>query len=272
MPITSDPFAELLAAQTQAVRDIYESELLAEFRGLGSWRDSDLADWARASSSIVVEAESLIAEIADGILDAQIESLLGAVGGNPVDIASVVGPATRGGVPPEEVYPRAIKTVWRSLGNGNTLEGSINAGAARISEMFQLDTERVIDLTAVNKFANENRIVGYKRVLTGSHNCALCILASTQTYHKRQLKGIHPRCKCKVSPVTSFESSKALDRDLIEQVHAEVAKQFGISDRAARQIDYRKILMTRGHGEHGPTLTFRNYNFTGPRGLKTPGE
>jgi hypothetical protein len=272
MPLVTDPYADLLAAQVQAVRDVYTAELVSTFTGLGSWRSRDIGSWAPAAADVVVEAESLVAELADGIFDAQIADLLGDVSGVPVDVASVVGPATRAGVAPEEVYARAFKPVWKAVGDGKPLEHGVSSGASRIAEMFHLDLERTVDLTAINKFANENRIVGYRRVLTGTHNCALCILASTQIYHKRQLKGIHPNCKCKVRPLASFEEPKTLDRDLIEQVHAAVASKFGVSDRAARQIDYRKILLTRKHGEYGPTLTFRKYNFTGPSDLKTPGE
>lgn len=272
MPVATDPLAEALSRQAEAIRAIYQQELGEAFRGVGSWRSGDIESWTRLAVPIVLEAEQLIAEVADVVIDAQLEALLGEVLVPPLDVAAVTGAATRGGVSPEEVYGRAFKPVWQALGNGRSLEEGIESGVTRVSEMFQLDTERVIDLAAVEKFANENRITGYRRVLTGSHNCALCILASTQTYHKRQLKGIHPRCKCRVTPVTTLDGPNDLDGDLIEQVHREVSKQFGISDRAARQIDYRKILLTREHGEHGPTLTFRQYNFTGPRDLETPGE
>lgn len=254
------------------VKSLYLQELTDEFLSLKSYRGQDVDRWLSAAIPIVNESQSTIAEIADIAFDAEIYALLGDVSSDPIDLSLVTGGALRNGVPPEEVYARAFKPVWQGTGNGLDLQESVAHGVSRLSEMFQLDSERVIDHVAIEKFANENRIVGYKRVLSGAHNCALCILASTQVYHKRELKGIHPNCKCTVRPVASFENSNTLDRDLIEQVHREVQNQFGISDKAARQIDYRKILFTREHGEYGPTLTYRQYNFTGPSDLKTPGE
>lgn len=273
MATLTDDMSAALARQVSTIKTIYSDRLSEEFRSLGYWGKDSIQKWNEISVPMVVEAQQVTADIASASFDLQLQLLLdGEYQPFDVDYSVVTGPAIRNGVPVEEVYQRAFKPVWRGIGNGYTIDDSVEMGVSRFREMFDLDIERVVDHVAINRFANENKIVGYRRVLIGAANCALCIVASTNTYHKRELKGIHPHCNCKVSPVMSFEDSKTLDRNLLDDVHRQVALRFGVSDRAARSIDYRKILLTREHGEYGPTLTFSGHKFTGPEGLQTPGE
>lgn len=273
MATLDNSLAESLSDQILAVRDFYLDELILEFKNLGSWREDSLSAWKDKSVPIVFEAQNTAMDIANAVIDMQLEILLdGEFSTVYPPRESVTGSAVRNGVPPDVVYGRAFKPIWQSTGNGAPIDQAVQHGISRLTEMFDVDLSRVVDHTSIERFANENRIVGYRRVLSGVHNCALCILASTQTYHKRELKGIHPHCKCTVVPVLSFEQPNALDRVLIDQVHQQIQDRFGISDRAGRQIDYRHIVMVRNHGELGPSLTFRDYNFTGPKALKTPGE
>lgn len=268
----ADTITEAMASQIAAVKSFYEDELLSEFRSLGFWGKDNIGNWIDKSVPIVLEAENIVADIAESYIDIQLQDLLSEFSTATIPRDRVTGKATRG-VPPEDVYARAFKPVWQGIGSGLSVPESVSHGESRLSRMFDLDIERVADLMSIERFANEERIVGHRRVLTGLRNCALCIVASTQLYHKSELKPIHPGCKCRTVPVISFENpNHILDGDLLEQVHAGVKSQFGISARDAREIDYRKILVTRQHGEYGPTLTYARYHFTGPSGLKTPGE
>lgn len=171
----------------------------------------------------------------------------------------------RFGVPPPEVYSRPFVDFWRSLKDGNSIDDALHSGSSRIGELIDTDLERLSDLTSVEKYANEHSVIGYRRVLVGPKNCALCVVASTQRYRRRVLKPIHPHCNCKVAPVLSFESDgdQILNEDLLNQIHDSVAKKFGISSRDARKIDYRKIMVEHLHGEIGPYLSWRGQKFTG---------
>jgi hypothetical protein len=274
MPQLQDNIADSFAVNVKGVTSFYGELLEQELRDLGDYHDSSLPEWAARSGPLVSEAQLTVMDMANAIIDMQLDILLdGDYSTEYPDPDKVTGPAVRGGAAISEVYGRAFKPIWQGLGNGLPLSTSVDYGVERLLSMFDVDIERVIDHVSVERFANEHKIVGYKRVLTGVHNCALCILASTQLYHKSELKGIHPHCKCKVLPVLSFEDiSKTLRQDLIEQVHASIKERYGSFDPSGRSIDYRKILMVRQHGEIGPMLTFRNHHFTGPSGLKTPGE
>lgn len=182
------------------------------------------------------------------------------------------GAYIRNGVPPAEVYARPFVDVWTALGDLDlALEEAIQRGATRIEELVDTDLSLAHDWT-VRDLIGQTRVVGYRRVLVGATNCALCIVASTQRYKSSQLKGIHPGCNCVVRPIFGEDDAPhVLDGDLLQQVHAEIGLKFGVSDRAARKIDYRKILLTREHGEYGPTLTYSTDRFTGPDDLTRPG-
>lgn len=273
MAVLDDSLANSLSDQILAIKSFYGEELERQFRDLGNYSEDSIAEWRRVSNPLVREAQRLTADIANAVIDLQLQELLGDFSASYPPYGLVTGPAIRNGSSVQDVYDRAFKPVWRALGNGYPIDVAVDHGISRLDATFDVDIERVVDHVAIERFANENRIIGYRRVLNGVHNCALCILASTQLYRKKDLKGIHPRCKCKVLPVLSFENiSTTLRQDLIEQVHASIQERYGLSDRAGRQLDYRKIIIVRNHGELGPVLTFRNHHFTGPSGLKTPGE
>jgi hypothetical protein len=48
-----------------------------------------------------------------------------------------------------------------------------------------------------------------------------------------------------------------------------VEDALGQSDRGARAIDYRQILVTNDHGEIGPVLGFKGQRFTGPDDIQS---
>jgi hypothetical protein len=57
--------------------------------------------------------------------------------------------------------------------------------------------------------------------------------------------------------------------DLLEPLHEEIEKRFGISDRGGRRIDYRKLLTVHEHGEIGPVLAVKGQHFAGPDQIRT---
>ena len=93
-------------------------------------------------------------------------------------------------------------------------------------------------------------------------NCALCYLASTQTYSTADLLPIHPGCDCGTAPVAAGMRAQ-MDRNL-SQTHEAVENRLGVSDSGGRLPDYRKVLIVHEHGELGPVLAVRDQHFTGP--------
>jgi hypothetical protein len=265
-----DVMARGLARQLGAVKASYLAELEASFRALGWWGDGARDVWLGEALPLVAEAHALAGEVAAAVADAQL-SLLDP-GYDPPPFTPITGAALRGGVPPEAVYERPLAATWPAFGRGDSPEVAVRDGLSRLRQLVDMDVERAADFAAMERFANSNRTVGYRRVPTSGRVCALCLVASTQLYHKRQLKPIHPGCQCRPSPVLSMDAPAGqLDRRMLDAVHAEVQRVFGVSARDARRIDYRKILLVREHGEYGPTLTFSDHRFTGPNALEPLG-
>jgi hypothetical protein len=211
----------------------------------------------------------------------------------------VTGEALRG-VPPEVVYARPFTEVWRVLAEDQALreqlleEARQEGGDARVAEVQAQAVEEKPLTKAVAAGERRAKLIGvtdlelaereaarqvlaadvraprfYQRVLTGDENCGMCVVASTQRYRREELLPIHPGCDCVVQPLPD-DVRHVVDEQLLEAAHEAITQRFGISDRSARAIDYRKILLVREHGELGPVLTVAKHRFTGPEGIPTP--
>jgi hypothetical protein len=179
------------------------------------------------------------------------------------DMSLVTGAAIRNGVPPEEVYSRPFKEVWKALANGMDLQTAIEFGANRLRQLAETDIQLSHTHTSRSLLSGRNDVVGFRRVPTGEFTCALCLVASTQRYRKFDLMPIHPGCDCRVAPIIGeTDPGQVVDAEFLEDIHKAIERQFGMSARDARQIDYRKIPIVQNHGEFGPTLAVRGQNFT----------
>jgi hypothetical protein len=248
-----------------------KAELLAVWQSLRSHHRSDVDTFVRTVVPSILGTEYAVGELAYSYM-ADIYEERGEPFPARLALDRTTGAVIRNGVPPATVYARPFVDVWTGLGDYELdLEEALHRGATRIDELVDTDLSLAHDWT-VRDLMGQTRVTGWRRVLVGATNCALCIVASTQRYRTSRLKGIHPGCNCVVRPIFGEDDAPhVLDGDLLEQVHKEIATKFGVSDRAARKIDYRKILLTREHGEYGPTLTYSTDRFTGPDDLVTPG-
>lgn len=184
----------------------------------------------------------------------------------PADVASLRG------VTPGTLYQRPFTQVYTELSKGQPYETAVERGRARLVDIASTDVQLAKTHTARRVLAAEPRIAGYRRVLTGSENCGLCVLASTQLYHREELLPIHPGCDCGVDPVLGDERpAQVLDRDLLNAAHAAIEQRFGKFDAGGRAPDYRKVILVRQHGEIGPLLTVKDQEFTGPEDLSGSG-
>jgi len=118
-------------------------------------------------------------------------------------------------------------------------------------------------------------VVGYRRVLSNRPNhCALCVLASTQRYHRENLMPIHPGCGCTVAPVFSTDDRSdqlVLDPSLAQEVDNIIRRDLGEDylDRNRSKSKggrsgpdlYKDIVVTNDHGELGPVLGVRGHHF-----------
>lgn len=111
----------------------------------------------------------------------------------------------------------------------------------------------------------------YARVLSGVENCALCRVASTQLYHSGDLMPIHPGCDCGVELVPESDRArwKAEKRAELEDLQDQM-DEAGLNS-SSDQKDLSQLIVTEQHGEYGPTLAWRQHEFTGAKGVRGGG-
>lgn len=262
-----DDVARNFSSLFSTLRASMVQQLYAMWFGLPNYRDKDLEEWLDISLPLVRAARETSATATTTYIQMQLE-VMGSedsIEMPPFGDMDFI----RGGVSLEEVYSRPFKEVWTGLSRGKTLEESIEDGANRLRQLVETDIQLAHTHVSRNILSKKTNVVGFRRVPQGAYSCALCLVASTQRYHKFNLMAIHPGCDCRVAPIISeVNVPQVMDKELLDQIHDAIARQFGISSRDARKIDYRKILLTREHGEYGPTLTVAQNNFTGPSQLR----
>ncbi len=184
-----------------------------------------------------------------------------------VDLAAI-----RGGVPNAEVYRRPAVTMRTALAEGQSFTDALAAGSKRLEHLVRTDLQLAHTHQARHTLtARRNRrrpqgwVEAYRRVPSGTENCALCLIASTQRYWVKDLLPIHPGCDCGVAPLGPGEHlAQVIDPELLEATHEQVERLTGIADRGGRAVDYRQLIVPTEHGEYGPTLAWRHQSRSSP--------
>lgn len=266
--------------------------VLALWDDLTGWRDADADEWLEQALPILIGAQQAMGELTTAYLTAMIADMTGAAvpaaagAAAPAADASLVAAATAAaapgtaarvvagaalrGVDPAEVYSRPFRTVRAAIGDGRPISEAARLGRQRLETTVKTDMQLAATRTSQRVLAADGRVVGYRRVPGGGKNCAMCLLASTQRYHKERLMPIHPGCGCKVAPILGrSDPGQVLDEDLRDRIHEAVEQATGRSDFGGRIPDYRKIVIEHDHGEIGPVMGLKGHEFTGPRDLPT---
>ncbi|OZD48582.1 hypothetical protein CH252_18800 [Rhodococcus sp. 06-1477-1B] len=191
-----------------------------------------------------------------------------------IDRDSVIGYR---GVPAAEVYRRPAVTTYSALAAGKSFDDARASGRSRLLSIAASDLQQARSRQSRDAYA----ATGFEytvRVLSGRENCALCVIAATQRYRIGELQPLHPGCDCGERGMRApHDPGIAIDRDTLEETHSEIWEQIGRFDRNAMDIgrgktdakgrrisDFTDLIVTREHGELGPTLTWREDRFTGP--------
>ena len=246
---TSPRLDAAYVAQVKAVRARVESFALARF-GAGQHRDADLERFIAQVVPVALAARKQVSSLTDAYLS----RVLGIRALGPIDTDALRG------VDPADVYARPFVTVRTKLAEGLTYDAAVSAGAARLVDIAMADMQLAKTHTSRTVYRSAG-MTRYVRTLTGNKNCALCYIASTQTYSTDDLMPIHPGCDCGTAPVTSGDRA-AMDENLTA-THEAVEDRLGDSDSGARAPDYRKQLIVQEHGELGPLLTVKGQHFQG---------
>ena len=260
---------EALIRAEQQARIAVKARLVDYARGmwnsLGSWRDADIDRFVSALVPRVMAGQLTVARLTDAYL-AQMtgQSPVGAI-----DVSQGLRADS-----PSSVYMRPAVEMRTALANGAPLASAVQAGAVRVVSLVVTDLQ-LANTHQARKFTSGREVNVFRRTLTGQENCGLCVVASTQRYHRGNLMPIHPGCDCGIEPfMTDTPEEQVIDPGLLEEIHAAVEAHTGNSDRGARAIglgaprgDYLTLTVTRQHGDIGPLLVWRDQRFTGPSDL-----
>lgn len=235
-----------------------------------SWRDDDVARFEAAILPTLLAGERQVARLTNTQLTNARNLTLGTKDRpSPVDLRSVTGDALRG-VSPSVVYRRPQKTLNFELSKGKSVTDAVRASSQRLGKLVDID----LQLAKTHTIAKQGQAKSFRRVLSGAENCAKCVIASTQRYRRGNLMPIHPGCDCGVEELHDGGADQVIAPATLKEMHAAIEAEFGASDRAARVIDglnersdYLDLIVTREHGETGPTLAWRDQHFTSAAAL-----
>lgn len=286
-PIAVDSTAaDAVIAQYSVAQAQLRSRLLAMLAKLWgsvtSYGDTDAQRFVRTAVPLVAGAQRATATITTAYLSRLDSVQIGRPVRLPaVDPASFVGDAVRA-ADPETVYTRPFVVVRTALADGKTPDQAAAAGAQRLAVIAATDVQLAKTHASQAALAHMDHVNGYRRVLTGTHSCGLCLVAATQRYHRDDLLPIHPGCDCGVAPLAPNEAiGQLIEPDMLDAAHQAIRDRFGTMSSAAREIGtgvigprgkpllYRDVLITHEHGEIGPVLGVRGQKFTGPADLHT---
>ncbi len=208
--------------QHAAVRDRILAYVRAQWGRLESFRDADIERLIETLIPAVTAALTQTAAITDAQL-AAVETVVTGVAVRPVGIpaAAVSHPAMRG-VGARDLYQRVGQTVWWELSKGADIERAATRGLERLERITTTDLQLAKTHTARLAMSTKLNVVGYRRVLSGSENCNLCRVASTQRYRTDQLMPIHSGCDCGIRAIYGVnDPGRVIDRDLLDEIKAE---------------------------------------------------
>ncbi|MER6485752.1 hypothetical protein ABT264_19615 [Streptomyces virginiae] len=256
-----------------AVRGIWTTTLgriNRTWADLGSWRGEDVARFQRTALPVMLAGQRQVASLTTVYLERLYREIADETVRTDLDFDRVTGRALRD-VDPEDVYERPFKEVWTALSDGESLDTALARGAHRLETIAKTDLQLARTHTVREVGDGLPRFEYTVRELQGEYDCALCMIASTQRYRKRDLAPIHPGCDCLVKLVTADEDpGQVIDEARLEAIHDAVEAALGDFDRGGRAMDYRKIIISREHGEIGPVLGYRGQRFTGPDDIHLP--
>jgi hypothetical protein len=163
------------------------------FNGLGSWHRPDAQRFAAQAAPMVEGAQSALANLTSNyVASVASEALRRPVAPPPIPHTARARLRLKD---PAEVYQRPFVEAYTALKDGEQLDGALGKARLRLREVAEGDMQLAYAHSAqaaMQGLPEQQRPTGWRRVLQGSENCAMCVLASTQRYHVKELNPIHP--------------------------------------------------------------------------------
>lgn len=211
-------------------------------------------------------------------------------------IAEDIAAGLRNGAALDAVYARPIITARAALSRGTSYVDAMRQGRDRLETTIATDVQLGMRDAVYEYGRRVPQFRAFRRVLAGGTVCALCVVASTQTYYRGDLMPIHNNCDCGVVPETEsyvpddvnrqrlrdarefagekYRSYRGYDADgkreasPLTQIHGYVDEDGNVVFGAPEKLEDAKAILpdvtVEDHGELGPTLVDESHKFTGP--------
>lgn len=258
-------------ARTDRLRQQIVRYLTLSWGALPDYRSSDIDAFVARIVPVVEGSLRQMGAMTDAYL-AAIETVVSGERATTIGVEALTTERLRG-VAASEVYQRAGIELWTALSNGTPFPDAWQQGLDRATSLATTDLQLAKTHTTRAVLARKRNVSGYRRVLEGSKSCGLCIIASTQRYHKGDLMPIHPGCDCGVLPIYGEDPGRVIDKDALDAARDAIAERFGpdVDQQSRKRKDdtlrTQDVLITHQHGEIGPVLGVRGQHFTGPSDL-----
>lgn len=169
---------------------------------LATWNASDPTAAAQQVIPIVEAGQRHVVALVDAYMAAKSLQATGYGTVHGLDAALYTTAALRSGVTAAEVYARPAHALDQ---HGLSEQQATVSAVKLLDKIVRTDLQLAQTHAARDWMAGDERIVGWRRVLTGATSCPLCTAASTRTYRKSDLAPIHEHCDCIVAPLWGIE-------------------------------------------------------------------
>ena len=286
--MTPDQLVGRYQEQYATLRRRTVAGVVAAWAAYGGLDDEDSDRFTAAATRSVRGGQRALADLVAAYLNMLTRQVTGGPGLGRLDREQLTTDVLRG-VPFADVYHRPVVTARTILGRHGDLDQALQQARRRAEQLADTDMVLAQRAATVQLVGEDERIVGYRRVLTGE-SCMFCATVSTQRYHRGDLHPIHTHCDCAVAPIFgTVDPGQVINSRLLEQLKATGGREywkergFGVDEdgviRRRREVKIRERDGTerrttelgerlrpavREHGELGPVLTDPNDNHTGP--------
>ena len=252
----------LAVAYQQRLRQVSlaaETATVTAWDSLGEWRDPQVPEFTAQAATVDAAARGLIVSTTDAYLA---EFVAAATDSAPTLHGLDPDRYTRG-VPDADVWGRPFVHAWTKVSEGASWSEAVRFGRQMAAQIAATNVQVAARGAARDWMEGEPRVVGYRRVLGGGKSCDLCIVASTQRYHRSDLMPIHHSCRCAVEPIVGTgDPSQVVGRQTLEFVKANADGYTRAAlRRSGRDIADLPQVKVVDHGELGPLLWDRSHSF-----------
>lgn len=162
--------------------------------------DAEFARWLDGAVPVLAAGQGQAAALSGSYLGAYLTSELGAPQRPPeLDLSTYAG-VTRDGRPLAALLAPTLLLVKRRIGEGAEVPDALSDGRTRVERLGHTEVAGAGRAALSDAMAADTRVVGYRRVTSGS-GCGACLALAGAVSRDGEPMPVHDRCNCTAEPV-----------------------------------------------------------------------